>query len=187
MSITFCGVPVGHDGKYICPLCGYSSANIENFAVGMCWNCVFTEDYVTKEEAVMSNDFEKRFNEGTEVRDALDVKPGDHVLIYREADVRSVTTSNTFTTKDNREVRTGGFDVNMRPLPAFKVRKIEKAGPDNWPPKAGQVWKDSAGVTYFVLSQPGDGVKVYTTDDRYTPTEDLKKKSGVHLVYSAAK
>jgi hypothetical protein len=185
LSVIVCGLPRTEDGKYNCKYCGFTSDDIEDFATSMCWSCVYSEEETqTKEENSMTN-LDQRYNEGTEL--TLDqVRVGDHLLIYREVDVRSVDKyDKMFTTKDNREIRMGGHDLQGKPYPAFKVRKITKPGPDNWPPMAGQVWRDSTSTEYFVLSQPGDGVKIFTVDDKLVSLEDLEKKPDVKLVYSS--
>lgn len=44
MSIIICGPAKGKEKQYRCPVCGFEDDNAENFAVGMCWNCVYPEN-----------------------------------------------------------------------------------------------------------------------------------------------
>lgn len=139
----------------------------------------------------MATEFDKRYSEGTPVNSVKDLKVGDHVLVYREVDVRSRGgdwgNEEIFTTKDGRDIRMGGTDYQGKPYPAFKVVKVAKPGPDNWPPTAGQVWRDDNKNDYFVLFQPGDGVKVFTVDDKIVSVEELKAKPGIKRVYNPEK
>lgn len=52
MSIIICGIPKNEAGNYYCPDCGFTSGDIEDFAISMCWDCVYEEDemydYVTE-------------------------------------------------------------------------------------------------------------------------------------------
>lgn len=189
-GVIVCGIPKNEQGQYYCPYCDYKSDDIENFAIAMCWDCVFRNDIEeTKEETGIMSNLDERYNQGEEITDYRKIKPGDHLLVYREVDVRSVGgtwgTEQLFTTKDGRDIRMGGTGLDGKPYPAFKVRKIAKPGPDNWPPVAGQVWRDESGAEYFVLQQPGDGVKIYTVDDKWISASELYDKPGVKLVYKA--
>ena len=39
-----CGIPKTEDGRFYCPSCDFVSDEIEDFAVGMCWNCMYEEE-----------------------------------------------------------------------------------------------------------------------------------------------
>jgi protein-arginine kinase activator protein McsA len=41
MTIIICGLPKTEEEAYRCPYCGFTSFDIEQFAVSMCWECVF--------------------------------------------------------------------------------------------------------------------------------------------------
>jgi hypothetical protein len=43
-GLYVCGVPKTEDGRFYCPYCDFVSADIEQFATGMCWDCVFQEE-----------------------------------------------------------------------------------------------------------------------------------------------
>ena len=39
--MIICGIPKNAEGLYYCPCCGFISENLDNFAIGMCWDCVY--------------------------------------------------------------------------------------------------------------------------------------------------
>jgi hypothetical protein len=54
-GIWICRTPYNKEtGQYSCPYCEFTSDNVEDFAIGMCWDCVQDEAAtcvgVTKEE-----------------------------------------------------------------------------------------------------------------------------------------
>lgn len=52
--IRVCSTPKNDAGEYSCPYCGYTSEDIENFAVGMCWDCVFSPEQDLEGEDIES-------------------------------------------------------------------------------------------------------------------------------------
>lgn len=42
MGIIICGLNPGTEKKHACPFCGFESDDIEDFATGMCWDCVYS-------------------------------------------------------------------------------------------------------------------------------------------------
>lgn len=58
-SVIVCGIPKHTSGKYYCPYCSFESDDIDQFAVGMCWNCMYDET----EDITMAS----KFKEGQEV------------------------------------------------------------------------------------------------------------------------
>lgn len=44
MGIIICRLPQGRTKKYGCPYCGFESDNLDDFAVGMCWSCVYAPE-----------------------------------------------------------------------------------------------------------------------------------------------
>lgn len=196
IGITVCGVPKDVNGEYYCPYCTYRSFSIEDFAVGMCWDCVFRDDIPqqegqTKEETEVTINSEKKFT-------IDDVKAGQEVTVQQTFKVASVdksegvihskgingNTSRQFRVANRRSF--GGFELTTD-LPKFEITSVKDAEPElpkNWPPRAGQVWRDNTGAEYFVLKQPGDGAKIFTVDDKIVSTSDLAKKPGIRRVYS---
>lgn len=109
---------------------------------------------------------------------------GDEVTIARTVTVSSVDKAEgTFMTTDNRTIRIKDRMWDSTELPKFEITNHVKGEPENWPPKAGQVWEDADGRTYHVL---GTTNLIYT-GDRNVPvaTATLKKTKGIHLVFSA--
>jgi hypothetical protein len=51
LTVILCGgISRGEDRLYHCPFCSFKSDDIEQFAIGMCWNCVYSEDAMPTEE-----------------------------------------------------------------------------------------------------------------------------------------
>lgn len=44
LNVIVCGIPRRLDGEYYCPYCNFTSYDIEDFAVAMCWDCAFNDD-----------------------------------------------------------------------------------------------------------------------------------------------
>jgi hypothetical protein len=164
VSITVCGTPF-NDGIYTCPLCHYSSDNIEDFAVGMCWNCV----YNYKEDNLSTQ------NEMVLVTDINQIKPGMKVRAERTATVAEVIAyDKAFRTTDGRVIRIGGNDIHGKPLPKFDVY-MEKPVFDI---KDGDVYRDVNGDEYHVL-----GNSVFDTKNNYLTLVRLTEKIGLKLTY----
>lgn len=65
--IWICGISKGEDGLYHCPYCSFTSDSLEDFATGMCWDCVYDEsDAVPQEQGAGINEAIKGSEEQTE-------------------------------------------------------------------------------------------------------------------------
>lgn len=50
-GIIVCGIQQGFEHNYRCPYCGHESDDLEDFAISMCWDCIW-ENKVEEPEDV---------------------------------------------------------------------------------------------------------------------------------------
>jgi hypothetical protein len=183
--IFFCGLPVNTRGAYYCPYCLYESYNLEEFATGMCWYCVWKCDdndgnSVNKEEKMTEIKEEV-------ITDVTKLKYGDKIRVTREAVVSSTDRhSKTVRTKDNRTIRLeGSYDYDGKVIPGFKIVRLTEVNPrpEHWPVQPGDVWADCAGNEYHVFHSSLYGDLIYDADVIRILPGVLVEKPGLKLVY----
>lgn len=175
-QVWLCGsIPKDLSGRYYCPYCKFNSNSIEDFAVGMCWYCVYGE--ITNKEEQMAFDLNT-------------IKVGD-----------KVTLETTFTVSriDQYEGAIFGKDLNGRKFPVtnntsyyrnsdrhvFNIKDVRKpAAPviEHMPVQAGDVWADNTGEEYHALRSAGS-VKIFTLADQIVSESTLKAKPGLKLIH----
>lgn len=183
MSVVLCSSPekiTGEDGSgWYCRYCKFVSGNIEDFAIGMCWNCVYNEEPVNEE-----------INQGGNMHIG-DIKPGQLILVSKEVIVSSVSQG------DGLLYPVGGNGAKIRVAkPSYDrytdffvydtklIKDKETTTPEHWPVQAGDVWRDDAGKEYHVLATPYGSAQIYNADTTYSiEASNLKVKSGIKLVY----
>lgn len=84
-SVIICGTPKNEDGKYYCPYCGFESADLEKFAIGMCWDCLLGNEQENIQEEEMG-----KFAEGQQIV----VKETVGKLTVLAGDLLEITTAN---------------------------------------------------------------------------------------------
>lgn len=204
MGIIICGIPKNSEGQYFCPNCGFTSPDIEKFAISMCWDCVFGpigeytmtgEDNkeeignMVNSEDTITGSFDVPGVADTKNVQLTELKRGDKVKFYLEDEVTSVSKhSGHARTKRGARVRMTrgeGYETVGSDAVLYKAELVERkpSEPVYWPPQPGEVWRESDGMEYHVLQQVGNGPAIYTEDNRFISREQLKKKPGIHRVY----
>lgn len=142
----------------------------------------------TKEIQLMSEVTEEK------ITDVRKLSYGDSIRITREAVVSSVDTSEkSIRTKDNRTYRLEGTWGENGVLPGFTVVRLKPSEviPEHWPIQSGDVWRDSEGKEYHVMSTPSYSysgprkINSIYTEDGTTCISDAKFKiiPGIKLSY----
>lgn len=198
MSVIVCGTPKNEYGQFYCPICGFKDKNLEMFAIGMCWNCVFSEDTEDileekpKEENSMTSfgDLMKTdLPKDPKNVQLTELKPGDKVKFSYTDVVSSVneSTGHARTQKGARIRMTQGqgWDRVGPEATIYSAELVERkpAEPAFWPPKPGEVWRAGEGKEYMIINGLGSEIRAFDKDDHYYSQSDLKTKPGIRRVY----
>ena len=183
MSAIMCALPKKLSGEYYCPGCFFSSYKIDDFAISMCWDCVFSEpqdlNNLTREEDMSKNDKLETVN-------WENLNNGDRIQVTAEVVVSSLDHSEgVIYVKGGGRIRAKKAFGSTTPV--FDVKKIVSTQPDCWPVQKGDVWRDGLGKEYHVIHEASSwsSAPVKIIDETgFKVTEDgLKVKSGLVLAY----